>query len=111
MAVASADAKSFVPVQIQQCQLLNWRNYVSPYPLGGVHISFINRAAASADEIRFLVRVGRRSEQVTDHGVFSQNVLIDHGYRAFGSMKYESSIPDSCSVEFVHYTTGASWHR
>ena len=63
----------------------------------------------SANEVRFIVVYDGRTAHITDSGTFSQNVAIDHAFKAFDFPVYYGLLPERCDVEYVRYSDGMEW--
>jgi hypothetical protein len=97
---------SLNPVVVDDCRISNTRSYVSAYrPL---MLAFTNRRAMAADEIRFTVQYGGRTEHIVDRGTFSQNVRIDHSFNGFYNVRYGGPSP-SCTVDYVEFRDASVW--
>lgn len=94
------------PIIIDECRINNAHSYVSAdRPLV---LAFTNRRATPADEIRFTVKYGDRTEHIVDRGTFSQNVRIDHAFSGFYNERYQG-LPPSCTVDYVEFRDGSVW--
>jgi hypothetical protein len=72
---------------------------------GMVNLSFVNRGAVAATEVRFVVENGHEVDAVIDDvGRFSPGVEINHRFQ-------EWSVSDGASVRVgaVRYADGSSW--
>jgi len=95
------------PISINDCQISNYRAFVSAHkPLA---ITFANRRAVAADEVRFIVKYGDKTAHISDVGTFSQNVAIHHAFNAFDGQLYHGFLPERCTVDYVHFTDGSVW--
>jgi hypothetical protein len=94
------------PIVIDDCQVLHTGTYVSAFR--PIVLSFTNRGGASADVVRFTVEYGGRKEQITDKGLFAQNVRIDHAFSGFYNVRYAGP-PPLCSVDYVEFSDGSAW--
>jgi hypothetical protein len=74
-----------------------------------VVISFTNDRLVAADEVSFTIEYGGRSEHVTDKGVFSPDVPVEHGFNGLYDARYRGPTPTRCSVDYVHFLDGSSW--
>ena len=103
-----ASAQQDVPAPPLQfrCYIEMSRGYVQPYR--GIHIIFTNEGTVPADEVHFTVRYAGRTEHPVDKGIFSPHVRIDHAYPGFHNMLWRSLLPDSCTVDYVHFTDGSA---
>jgi len=106
-AAVGLSAEASEPVRIDNCRILNTRSYVSAYK--PIEISFTNQRASTADEIRFVVQYGGRTEHITDKGRFVQNVRVVHAFNGFFNSPYFGAVPGSCKVEYVHFSDGGAW--
>ena len=97
---------SINPVTINDCRISNTRSYVSAYK--PIVLVFTNRRAVPADEVRFTVEYGGRTEHVSDRGTFSQNVRIEHAFSGFYNVRYGSP-PPNCTVDYVEFRDGTVW--
>lgn len=81
----------------------------APYPYTQVAITFTNRRAMPANEVRFIVVYDGHTAHITDRGTFSQNVAIDHAFKAFDFPVYYGLLPERCDIEYVRYSDGMTW--
>ena len=100
-------AASPQPVHIEGCRILNTKSYISAYK--PIIISFTNERPVSADVVSFRVRYGERTERVTDKGVFSLGVRIEHAFNGFYNAQYRGPTPTECVVDYVHFVDGSAW--
>ena len=100
-------AASPEPVQIEGCRVLNTKSYVSAYK--PIVISFTNERPVSANVVSFTITYGERTERVTDKGVFSQGVRIEHAFNGFYNAHYRGPAPNECTVDYVHFSDGSAW--
>jgi hypothetical protein len=76
---------------------------------GGLQITFVNRADATATGIRFLVRIGRTEQTIDDTGRFASGIAIA---QAFAPAAASYGIADAaCEVESVTFADGTTWQR
>jgi hypothetical protein len=103
---AALAVTSLSPITVDECRINNTRSYVSAdRPLV---LAFTNRRPAPADEIRFTVEYGGRTEHITDRGTFSQNVRIDHAFNGFFNARYQN-LPPTCTIDYVQFRDGSTW--
>lgn len=95
------------PIRLDNCRIMNTRSYVSAYK--PIALSFTNLRASTADEIRFVVQYGGRTEHITDKGSFVQNVTVAHSFNGFYNSRYVGVAPSSCRVEYAHFLDGSTW--
>jgi hypothetical protein len=97
---------SFNPIVIGECRIRNTRSYVSAFK--PIELTFTNRRATPADEIRFTVEYAGRTEHISDVGTFSQGIWIDHAFNGFYNVRYRGPSP-SCSIDYVEFRDGSVW--
>ena len=100
-------AASPEPVHTEGCRILNTKSYISAYK--PIIISFTNERPVSADVVSFTIKYGERTERVTDKGVFSQGVRIEHAFNGFYNAQYRGPAPTGCTVDYVHFSDGSAW--
>src|ERR1700674_3803677 len=103
----TAFAASSDPIRIDDCYVVNNRSYVSPYK--SLVLTFTNRRAVPADEVHFTVEYAGKTAHITDTGIFSQNIGIHHSFSPFQGSRYHGKLPDSCTVDYVHYSDSTLW--
>ena len=78
-------------------------------------VTFRNRSAVAADEVRLSARYGRHEKRATFDvkGVFPPGADVSRHLRRTvngGLFAYRSDQND-CFVDYVHFTDGSSWSR
>jgi hypothetical protein len=95
------------PVALDDCRILNNRNFVAPY--GALKLGFSNHAPIQADEVDFTIAYAGRTAHVRDAGSFEPNVAIRHSFEAFRDVLYRGPAPTSCFVDHVRFHDGTAW--
>ena len=104
---AATAATSSTPVDIDECRIVGNRADVSAYK--PIVLSFTNRRATAANEVRFTVLYAGRIERIIDRGTFVQNIRIEHAFGGFLDVPYRGAAPSSCRVDYVGFSDGTAW--
>ena len=77
--------------------------------VGGVAVTFVNRASQAATDVTFSVSYANRTELMTDRGNFSPAVQIKTMFTNFAGVNYWRDEPDACSIVRVKFADGSVW--
>jgi hypothetical protein len=80
----------------------------SALQLDNLRISFVNRAALKATDVRFAVSTPNGTETIDDAGSFATGARITHNFvPAVGGANFSDLA--SCAVESVRFSDGTTW--
>lgn len=105
------DAKAFAsaqsdPISIDACYIPRNRGYTG-FP--SLALTFTNQRPVAADEVRFTIVYANKTAHVTDVGTFSQHIGIHHYFNSFENLLWNGFLPQSCTVDYVHFSDGTVW--
>jgi len=76
--------------------------------LDNLRISFVNRAALKATDVRFAVSTPGGTQTIEDVGSFAPGAQITHNF-ALARTGLNFSDPAKCAVQSVTYSDGSTW--
>ncbi|MEO7039982.1 MAG: hypothetical protein ABI186_08150 [Candidatus Elarobacter sp.] len=80
----------------------------SPIQLDNLRISFINRAAVQATDVRFAVSTPNGTQTIDDAGNFGPGARITHNFSpAVGGENFADTA--KCAVRSVTFSDGTTW--
>ena len=103
------------PVDLQTCRIATAMPVLPDKPapaqplVGGVAVTFVNRASQTATDVTFRVAYDYRTALLTDHGKFSPGARISTTFDQFNGANYFRDEPDSCAIERVRFADGSVW--
>jgi hypothetical protein len=78
------------------------------FQLDNLRISFVNRAALKATDVRFAVSTASGTQTIEDVGSFAPGARITHNF-APAQTGLNFSDPAKCAVQSVTFSDGSTW--
>jgi hypothetical protein len=79
----------------------------APFRTSNLRITFVNRAALTATDVRFTAGYDGRTQVVDDAGTFSSGTPITQDFAPAANLWYNG--PAACSVQSVTFSDGSTW--
>jgi hypothetical protein len=103
-----------LPVSVVSCEQSSYNYNPSlegpsvALQLDNLRISFVNRAALKATDVRFAVSTASGTQTIEDVGNFSTGAQITHNF-APAQTGLNFSDPAKCAVQSVKFSDGSTW--